>query len=117
MNKYPPAEVTLPWVDPARPNLTWEDRPTRTVRLLVTTARTSGLSGGAVNRGTFDDKQWKPALIRAGVIPPPTITDIPGKKHKSVVWNMPRGDGFHVLRHIFASVVLHSRETVAKLAE
>lgn len=112
-------EVTLPWVDPARPNLDWDARPTRTVRLLVTTPRSGGVAGGAINRSTFDEHQWKPALARAGVIPHVVkeVVKEPGKKawtKKS--WAMPREDGFHVLRHTFASVVLAEGETITKLA-
>ncbi|MFF7711680.1 hypothetical protein [Streptomyces sp. NPDC007988] len=118
-NVFPTVEVTLPWVDPDRPNLEWEKRPKRTVRLLVTTSRTSGAGGGAINRATFDDKQWKPALARAGVIPPPEIEYVQaqGKKpwaRKS--WAMPREDGFHVTRHTFASIVLAESETITQLA-
>lgn len=118
-NVFPTVDVTLPWVDPDRPNLEWEKRPTRTVRLLVTTARTSGKAGGAVNRTTFDDKQWKPALARAGVIPKPEVEYVQGKGKKPwkrVKWGMPREDGFHVLRHTFASVVLAAGETITQLA-
>lgn len=117
--EFPPVEVTLPWVDPLRPSLAWEDRPKRTVRLLVTTQRTAGTSGGAVNRTTFDDKQWKPALARAGVIPSPEVEIVQGKGKKPwrrMQWNMPREDGFHVLRHTFASVVLAAGETITQLA-
>lgn len=120
MEAYPPVEVTLPWIDPARPNLAWEDRPTRTVRLLVTTARHAGRGGGALNRGTFDDKNWKPALAAAGVIPPPQVEVVerPGRRPlRRVGWRMPREWGFHGLRHTFASVVLQAGETPATLAE
>ncbi|MEU4154727.1 site-specific integrase [Streptomyces antimycoticus] len=118
-NLFPTVEVTLPWVDPDRPNLAWEDRPTRTVRLLVTTIRTAGKSGGAMNRTYFDDRIWKPALLEAGLIPPPQteIVERPGKDPlKRVRWGMPREEGFHVTRHTFASIVLQAGETVTQLA-
>jgi integrase len=118
-NVFPTVEVTLPWVDPDRPSVDWEKRPKRTVRLLVTTPRTSGVSGGALNRSTFDDKMWKPALARAGVIPEPVVEYVQGKGKKPwrrVQWAMPREDGFHVTRHTFASVVLAAGETITQLA-
>lgn len=118
-NVFPTIEVTLPWVDNDRPNLKWEDRPKVTVRLLVTTPRTRGIGGGAINRTTFDDKQWKPALARAGVIPKPKVEYIQanGKKPwRRVEWEMPREDGFHVTRHTFSSIVLAASETITQLA-
>lgn len=118
-NLFPTVEVTLPWVDPDRPNLAWEDRPLKTVRLLVTTVRTGGKSGGALNRSYFDDRVWKPALLAAGVIPPPEVEVVkrPGRESlKRVRWNMPREEGFHVTRHTFASIVLQAGETVTQLA-
>lgn len=118
-NVFATVDVTLPWVDPDRPSLPWDKRPKRTVRLLVTTARTGGISGGAVNRTTFDDKQWKPALVRAGVIPKPAVEYVQanGKKPWArKAWNMPREDGFHVTRHTFASIVLEAGETITQLA-
>lgn len=116
---FPPVEVTLPWVDPDRPSLDWEKRPTRTVRLLVTTPRTSGVSGGAMNRTYFDDRLWKPALAAAGVIPEPEVEYVQGKGKqpwRRVSWAMPREDGFHVTRHTFASIVLSEGETITQLA-
>ncbi|MER8004835.1 site-specific integrase [Streptomyces sp. NPDC094149] len=119
-NLFPTVEVTLPWVDPARPNLAWDDRPKRTVRLLVTTQFTSGVNGGAINKDTFNDKQWKPALAAAALIPPAEVTHVDPKDGKNPwrkqTWNMPREFGFHVLRHTFASVVLAAGETITQLA-
>jgi len=116
---FPPVDVTLPWVDPDRPNLAWEDRPLRTVRLLVTTPRTSSQGTGAISRGAFNEKQWKPALVRAGVISPPVTEYIQanGKQPWArKTWSMPREDGFHVTRHTFASIVLAAGETITQLA-
>lgn len=118
-NAFPAVEVTLPWVDPDRPSLPWDKRPKLTVPLLVTTTRTGGVSGGAINRTTFDDKQWKPALARAGVIAQPAVEYVrrEGKQPWArKEWQMPREEGFHVTRHTFASIVLQSGETVTQLA-
>jgi integrase len=114
MEEYPPVEVTLPWVDPTRPSVAWEDRPRVTVRLLVTTPL-----GNAVNRTKFDDKQWKAALARVGVIPAPRVERVKGEKSdwRRVVWEKSPGDGFHALRHTFASVTLQAGETIQKLAQ
>jgi integrase len=116
---FPTIDVTLPWVDPDRPNLDWDKRPRRTVRLLVTTVRTGGTSGGAMNRTYFDDRIWKPALAAAGVIAEPEVEYVQGKGKnpwRRVSWVMPREDGFHVTRHTFASVVLAEGETITQLA-
>lgn len=118
-NAFPSVDVTLPWVDPDRPHVPWEERPRVTVKLLTTTTRTGGKSGGAINRTTFDDKQWKPALVRAGLLDQPEVEYIQAKGQKPwarKVWNMPREDGFHALRHTFASFVLSEGETITQLA-
>jgi integrase len=121
MKEFPPVEVTLPWVDPDRPNLSWEDRPVRTVRLLVTTRHADSVRGGALSRDTFNECQWKPALRDAGLIPAPEVEWVEpkrgGKPWRREKWSMPREFGFHVLRHTFASVVLAEGETITKLAE
>lgn len=119
-NRFPTMEVTLPWIDPDRPNLAWQDRPKRTVRLLVTTQFTGGLRGGAINKDDFNDSVWKPALAEAGLIPPCEVTYVKPKGGKNAwrkrIWEMPREFGFHALRHTFASVVLAEGETITQLA-
>lgn len=114
-NRFPTREVTLPWIDPDRPNMAWEDRPLRTVRLLVTTQ-----FGNGINKDTFNDKHWKPALADAGLIPAAKVTLVEPKKGKSAwrkeTWEMPREYGFHALRHTFASLVLSEGETITQLA-
>jgi integrase len=118
--RFPTVAVTLPWIDPDRPNLAWGDRPKKTVRLLVTNPFTSGVNGGAVNKDSFNDGHWKPALAAVGLIPDPQVTFVEpkegGRSWRKVKWAMPREYGFHALRHTFASVVLAEGETITQLA-
>ena len=50
---------------------------------------------------------WKPALAVADVIP---------ERKKGERWKASRKDGFHVLRHTYASVILEAGESVVTLA-
>jgi integrase len=54
---------------------------------------------GALNRNSFNHHVWKPALRKAGVVDPK------------------RGDGFHALRHFYASVLLDGGESIKALSE
>ncbi|MPZ67827.1 MAG: tyrosine-type recombinase/integrase [Pseudonocardiaceae bacterium] len=82
--------------EPLAVTLPWQepDGEPVTVRLLVWTRER-----GAVNRNFFNHHVWKPALRRAGV-PVPR-----------------RAEGFHALRHFYASVLLDGGESIKALSE
>ncbi|ANZ19042.1 tyrosine-type recombinase/integrase [Streptomyces noursei] len=103
-------EVTLPWLDPEEPDVPRDKRRKVTVPLLVTTTR-----GGAINRTTWNTKAWKPALAKAGVIPPLPKQEEGEKTTR--VWEPSREHGFHVLRHTYASVMLEAGESIVSLAQ
>ncbi|MGW0648777.1 hypothetical protein ACWD4T_08230 [Streptomyces umbrinus] len=63
--------------------------------------------GNALRANIFNDEVWKPALAAAGVIP---------MREKGKRWKASRKDGFHVLPHTFASVILEAGESVVTLA-
>jgi len=86
MKAIPPVPVTLPWEDP------FTGEPV-SVPLVFTTFR-----GNAINRSTFDDLAWRPALLAVGVVPT-------------------RQTGMHALRHRFASSLLDAGETIKAIAE
>ena len=65
-----------------------------TVRLLTWTRER-----GALNRNSFNHHVWKPALRAAGLSAPT------------------RQDGFHALRHFYASVLLDAGESIKALSE
>jgi len=79
---------------PAAVTLPWADPSGDpvTVSLMFTTQR-----GGALRRGDFDTHHWRPALDAAGV------------EHGAL-------NGFHALRHRFASVALAAGADIRKLA-
>lgn len=108
---FPAKKVTLPWGDPAPPATEKEakERAPQTFELIFT-----GTQGGACRRDSWNARYWKPALAAAGVIPPPERVrqgNRPALKYAEA-----RSDGFHVLRHTFASVQLHAREPVVAVS-
>ncbi|MBF5031131.1 site-specific integrase [Micromonospora sp. ANENR4] len=85
IDDFPPVSLTLPWENPA-------DEERVTVPLLFITTRR-----GAINRHTFDDKSWCPAVRAAGITPI-------------------RATGMHALRHFYASALLDAGESIKALA-
>ncbi|MEU1761005.1 tyrosine-type recombinase/integrase [Micromonospora sp. NPDC005223] len=85
IDDFPSVSLTLPWENPA-------DDERVTVPLLFTTTRR-----GAINRHTFDDKSWRPAVRAAGITPT-------------------RATGMHALRHFYASSLLDAGESIKALA-
>ncbi|MFI6907344.1 tyrosine-type recombinase/integrase [Nonomuraea sp. NPDC050394] len=95
VESFPPAEVTLPWRTP--------DGPLLTKRLLFTRDQ-----GGPVRRSDFNVYAWKPALVVAGIIPPPNGSE----RHQAA-----REHGMHALRHFYASVLLDAGENIKALSQ
>lgn len=110
---FPPLEVTLPWINPEEPATEKQaaERAPQTHALLVTGEQRKG----ALRRSVFNEGPWKRALVHAGVIPAPQPRvrgDRSNTKHAAA-----RDDGFHALRHTFASVQLHERESPVAVAK
>ncbi|MFF0427779.1 tyrosine-type recombinase/integrase [Streptomyces sp. NPDC004520] len=94
--RHPAVEVELPWGGPE------PERERRAFPLVLTTTY-----GNAIRANIFNVEVWKPALAKAGVIP---------MREKGGRWKASRKDGFHVLRHTYASVILEAGESVVTLA-
>ncbi|MEU7324143.1 hypothetical protein ABZ682_26855 [Streptomyces griseoviridis] len=78
------------------------DRETKKFPLVITTTY-----GNALRANIFNVEVWKPALAAAGVIP---------VRQKGERWKASGKDGFQVLRHTYASVILEAGESVVTLA-
>ncbi|MBT2509654.1 site-specific integrase [Streptomyces sp. ISL-98] len=94
IERYPPVEITLPWMKP--------DGPPVTRRLVF-----SGPQGNHVYRSNFNIAPWKPALAAAGLISRPDD----GSPLPSA-----REHGMHALRHFYASVLLDAGENIKALS-
>ncbi|MFB6536185.1 tyrosine-type recombinase/integrase [Streptomyces noursei] len=94
LKRFPPVEVTLPWLTPTGPKVTH--------RLVFT----SGV-GTALWSNAFNDQRWKPALASAGIIPTP---------EKGQRYAPAREHGMHALRHFYASVLLDAGENIKALS-
>jgi len=92
---FPPVEVTLPWVELAGKPVSH--------RLVFTTP-----NGRAVHREYLNERQWRPALERAGIEVPPNED---GQRRSY------RENGMHALRHFYASVLLDGGESIKALSE
>lgn len=107
MAEYPPAGCTLPWMD-EKGNI---GKPV-TVRLVFTWrggGRNSGRKvlreatyGKPIRSAVYDQSVWKPALSRAGILPPPEKTARGVYVYKT---GDAKGNGQHVLRHFFQAVL------------
>ncbi|MEU9059053.1 tyrosine-type recombinase/integrase [Streptomyces sp. NPDC048430] len=97
IKRFPPVEVELPWGKP--------EGERKNFSLLLTTR-----FGNAVAVNTWNTYTWKPALAKAGVIPPRA------EGAKAWQWAAAPKDGFHVLRHTYASIMLEAGESVVTLA-
>lgn len=97
---YPPRPCTLPWEKP--------DGKPRIVSILFRWAST----GQHVNARSYSETVWKPAIVKAGIIPPPA-KDSRGRARYVTT----RKEGIHQLRHYFASVMLAGGVSVKELAE
>lgn len=119
--RFPPLEVTLPWVNPAEPENDKQaaERAPQTHRLLVVGQQRKG----ALRRSVFNEGPWKRALVSAGVIPPPPPrTPLPARpdgtrRRPNTKHAAAPDDGFHALRHTFASVQLDARESVVAVSK
>jgi integrase len=94
MKRFPPVEVTLPWLTPTGPKVTH--------RLIFTSGADAALWSTA-----FNDQAWKPALASAGIVPAPEK----GKRYAAA-----REHGMHALRHFYASVLLDAGENIKALS-
>lgn len=118
LQRRPAQRVELPWKDPRPPATEKEarERAPQTHELILTSAW-----GGALRRDGFDTRIWKPALAAAGVIPPPRaekqpVKHRPGYFRTNLVYEESRENGFHALRHTFASVQLDAREPIVAVS-
>lgn len=119
LERRPAARVTLPWKDPRPPKTEREkeERAAQTHALILTAPR-----GGAIRRDGFDTRIWKPALAGAGIIPMPKekkqpIGGRPGTFRTVLTYEESRENGFHALRHTFASVQLDAREPIVAVSK
>lgn len=98
--KHPPRPYTLPWE-----RLTGKSH---TCNILFRWPS----DDHHVRARSYSETVWKPALVRAGIIPGP-VKDERGRSRYVTT----RTEGVHQLRHYYASVTLAGGVTIKELAE
>ena len=96
----PSVLTTLPWHGPGNGK-----RPQAAVALLTTT-----WFGNPINPTTFNEENWKPALVGAGLLAERDL------EAEGSGWEPSRELMFHRCRHTYASVQLHAGEDVVSLS-
>jgi integrase len=96
---YRPGPYTLPWEK--------LDGKLRTHNLLF-----RWRDDKALRANTFNDFVWKPALVKASVIPEPPAEKVRGRRQYAT----DREHGMHALRHYYASVLLADGVSIKELA-
>lgn len=105
---HPPEPYTLPW----------EDRHgklhgSRTVRLLFRWHGDDPRSAGKhIAASSYDLGVWKPALSRAGIIPPPERA-----QYRTMRYQSSRDDGMHALRHYYSLTIQNAGVSLAGVME
>jgi integrase len=89
ISRYPPRSYSLPWEKP--------DGKRHACNLLFRWAS----DDQHVKAASYSETVWKPAIVRAGIIPEPK-KDRRGRARYATT----RGEGIHRLRHYYASVML-----------
>jgi len=106
---YPPQPYALPWLgedgefgDPhaCHPLFRWHGDDPRT-------------HGKHIVSSSYDQAVWKPALSRAGIIPPP----VKDKRGIHRYRGGARTDGMHALRHFYSTTLLDSGVSLAGVME
>ncbi|MEU7859384.1 site-specific integrase [Nonomuraea sp. NPDC049141] len=96
---YPPLVCSLPWEK--------ADGKLRTHNLLF-----RWTDDRYIRARSYSETVWKPALVRAGVIPAPDVDS-----RQRTRFTTSRKEGRHQLRHYYASVMLAGGVSVKELAE
>ncbi|MGW5265683.1 tyrosine-type recombinase/integrase [Microbispora sp. NPDC004025] len=99
VEKYPPLLCSLPWEKP--------NGKLRTHQLLFRWTDDRFIKARSYSEGV-----WKPALVRAGVIPTPAKDS-----RQRARFTTTRKEGLHQLRHYYASVMLAGGVAIRELAE
>jgi len=100
IGRYPPRSYSLPWEKPGG--------TPHTCSLLFRWAS----DDQHVESRSYSETVWKPAIVRAGVIPEPE-KDNRGRARYATT----RREGIHQLRHYYASVILVGGVSIKELAE
>jgi integrase len=113
MAKYPPTEVSLPWMEEKAD----EPGDPVTVRLVFTWAERGHktVTAQCLQNGNFYQDVWKPALSRLGIIPPPERGS-----HRALVYKIGDGgehNGMHAPRHVYNQMLDDGGVSLAGMME